>query len=109
MKSEESMEVRTQLSKRFAGITVLVLVLTMGLASVAGAQESSKRTYGGDPPQSFVGSGGGGDTGGGTADVADPGTLPFTGLDLGLAAGGALLLIGAGAAMAAATRRPSTE
>ena len=110
MKSEESMKVRTQLSKRFAGITVLILVMTMGLASVAGAQESSKRTYSGDPPQSFVGAGGGGgDTGGGTADVADPGTLPFTGLDLGLAAGGALLLIGAGAAMAAATRRPNTE
>lgn len=100
------MHSRAHKNKRLAGITALVLVFALSFASIAAAQDSSAKTYRGQQP--FVASAGGGDdTGGGSADVADPGSLPFTGLDLGLAAGGAIVLIGAGAAIAAATsRRP---
>lgn len=98
------MNSRAQLRKRLAGISALVLVFALAISPVATAQESSKRTYGGQQPFVAGGSGSGGDSGG-SADVASPGSLPFTGLDLGLAAGGAILLIGAGAALASATRR----
>lgn len=103
------MNALSDFTRRFAGIVALALVLALGFSSVATAQESSRETYSGQQP--FVaGAGGGGGGGGGSADTADPGSLPFTGLDLGLAAGGALLLIGAGAALAAGTgRRPSTR
>lgn len=101
------MNALSDFTRRFAGVMALVLVLALGFSSVATAQESSRETYNGQQP--FV-AGAGGSGGGGSADTADPGSLPFTGLDLGLAAGGALLLIGAGAALAAGTgRRTSTR
>lgn len=104
------MNTRAHITKRLAGITALVLVFTLAIASAAMAQGSAERTYGGDNTQSFVASAGGSGGSGPSADVADSGSLPFTGLDLGLAAGGALLLIGAGAAMAAAaSRKPTAE
>ena len=103
------MNSRAQLRKRLAGITALALVFALAISSVAPAQDSSRRTYSGQSPFVASGSGSGGD-GGGSADVASPGSLPFTGLDLGLAAGGAVLLIGAGAALASVARRsPETE
>lgn len=102
------MNALSDFTRRFAGIVALALVLALGFSSVATAQESSRETYSGQQP--FVAGAGGSGGGGGSADTADPGSLPFTGLDLGLAAGGAVLLIGAGAALAAGTgRRASTR
>lgn len=106
------MNVPSKPMHRLAGVALLALVLTLGLSPSAFAQESSRATYGGPSPQVFSGGGSGGAAGGpsASADAADDGSLPFTGLDLGLAAGGGILLLGAGVAMAAATsRRPHPD
>jgi hypothetical protein len=94
---------------KLAAIAVLTLLLSLASSSAALGQESAKREY--NPPQSFVASGGGsgGDDSSGSADSVGSGSLPFTGMDLGLAAGGALLLIGAGAALATVNGRRRVE
>lgn len=93
---------------KLAAVAVLTLLLSLASSSTALGQESAKREY--NPPQSFVASGGGsGDDSSGSADSVGSGSLPFTGLDLGLAAGGALLLIGAGAALATVNGRRRVE
>lgn len=96
-------------------------------ASVALAQSSSVKGYGGNggTTQSTLAAGNSGnaETGGqpaggqpvssqpasgqptAAAETAGSGALPFTGLDVGLAIGGGLLLLGAGAAITAMTPR----
>jgi hypothetical protein len=83
---------------------LVVTVATLALAASAFSQSSSVDTY----------AGGGGEFQSQVNDPVDPGdpsatadtssALPFTGLDLGLAAGGGLLLLGVGAGMARLSR-----
>ena len=104
---------------RLGRITVISMVTAVVIAamtaSVALAQNSSVKGYGGKggATQSALTSGGPGSTnaaGGPTAESTGSGALPFTGLDIGLALGGGLLLLGAGAAITALTpRRLSTD
>ena len=86
-------------------VATLALVLALALSANAFAQESSAETYGG--PSAQVLSGGGGSAGGPSADTAADGSLPFTGMDIGLALAGAVLLIGTGVAVSRLTVRKS--
>ncbi len=87
-------------------ITTIVAIGFLTFASAGMAQETSVEGYGGV----------GGTTQSGLADgdvagpstSADEGALPFTGLDLGLALGGALVLLGTGVALSRAVARGST-
>ena len=99
---------------RLGRITVIAMVTAIVVAamtaSVALAQSSSVKGYGGKggATQSALTSGGPGSTGTSGApstESAGSGSLPFTGLDVGLAVGGGLLLLGAGAAITALTPR----
>lgn len=74
---------------------------SIAFTSTAAAQESSIRTYGGDSANmaATLAQGGGGG-GGSTSDPTAAGGLPFTGMDLMLAAGGGVLLLLAGLALA---------
>lgn len=99
---------------RLGRLTVVVMAIAIVIAamtaSVALAQSSSVKGYGGKggATQSALSSGGPGSTGSGggpTAESTGSGALPFTGLDVGLAIGGGLLLLGAGAAVTALTPR----
>jgi hypothetical protein len=91
---------------RMTRFTVAVLaagVLALAFASAAVAENSSVETYagGGGNIQTQVGSG----------DPSDPsatggsGSLPFTGLDVGLALGGGLVLLAGGVLIARLTPR----
>jgi hypothetical protein len=103
--------VRSDLTKRVSMTIGLVLVAALVFSTAAVAQDSSVQTYGGggnftdqvadpgDPADPGAGA-----AAGGSAEAADPGSLPFTGLDVGLAVGGALLLIGLGALVARLAR-----
>ena len=79
-------------------------VLALAFASAAFAENSSVETYGGGGGgvQTQIASG---------ANPSDPsatpdsGSLPFTGLDLGLALGGGLVLLAGGALIARLTPR----
>jgi hypothetical protein len=80
-------------------ISIIATIVVMALAPAALAADSSVETYAGS----------GGKI---QSQINDPGTatetggaLPFTGLDIGLAAGGGLLLLGAGAVMTALAAR----
>jgi hypothetical protein len=80
-------------------ITLLaaVLALTLAFAGTAVAQTSSDAySDAGGQVQAQVQGDGDDD---GTGSTGGDGSLPFTGLDLGLVAGGGLLLLGAGIAM----------
>ena len=83
-------------------LCLVVAVAALAVAPAASGQGSSVGTYGGEGGQAQGGlaQGQGGVLGGGSGDVGGSGPLPFTGLDLGLLIGGALLLIGLGAGMA---------
>lgn len=89
----------------------VVAVLALATAPAALAQSSSVDTYGGQGGNTVaqVGdSGGSGGSGSGSGDPSATGALPFTGFDLALAAGGGLLLLGAGIALSrAAHPRPA--
>jgi hypothetical protein len=76
------------------GISVALFV-----APLASAQESSLDTYGGDGADlaAQVAQGGGG---GSATDTGAAGALPFTGMDVLLAAGGGFVLLLAGLALA---------
>jgi hypothetical protein len=97
--------VRTKTIRKLLTTGLVVTVATLALATSAFGQTSSVETYGG----------GGGEFQSGVNNAADPGdhsatadtssALPFTGLDLGLAAGGGLLLLGIGASMATLSSR----
>jgi hypothetical protein len=86
-------------------VAALSIGVLLAIAPAALAQSSSVDTYGGS----------GGKVQSQINDPVDPGdpsatadtssALPFTGLDLGLAAGGAFLLLGAGASMAMLSSR----
>ena len=89
------------MARRVSVLSLVATVFALFLAQTAFAANSSVETYGGSGGnvQSQI-------------DPAAPGTagLPFTGLDLGLAAGGAVVLLAAGAAMATvAARRTRAE
>lgn len=70
---------------------------SIAFASTAAAQESSIRTYGGDSANMAATLAQGG---GSASDPTAAGGLPFTGMDLMLAAGGGVLLLLAGLALA---------
>lgn len=96
----------THIARRLPLISIAVTIIVMAFAPAALAADSSIETY--------AGSGGNVQS---KIQASDPGTatdpggsLPFTGLDLGLAAGGGLLLLGAGAMVTAlAARTHPTE
>ena len=97
----------TRFRRGLAGLAAIA-VLALATAPAALAQSSSVDTYGGQ----------GGNTisqvsdrgSGGSGDPSATGALPFTGFDLALAAGGGLLLLGAGIALSrAAHSRPAAE
>lgn len=84
-------------TKRLAGFTALTLALALAISPVAIAQDSAVGTYEGDggPTIEVANLGGAG----ASADAVDDGSLPFTGMDVGMALGGALLLLGTGLAL----------
>lgn len=84
--------------KRLIGIVMVVLVVT--LAPAAAAQDPTVKGYGGvagevqgtlDEPT--------------TEETRTVGTLPFTGLDLALAGGAGILLVGLGFGLRQASRK----
>jgi hypothetical protein len=88
-----------------AGIAVIA-VLALALAPAALAQSSSVDTYSGQGGNKIAQVK---DPGSGSANTSASGSLPFTGFDLILAAGGGLLLLGAGVALSRAIQtRPAT-
>lgn len=85
-----------------------VLVIALALAPAAMAQSSSVGTYGGNGGQ-VAGVAGGSAPGVESNDAVSTsntaGSLPFTGMDLGLVVGGGTLLLLAGIGMARLTAR----
>jgi hypothetical protein len=88
-------------------LTAALVALALALAPAAAAQSSSLDTYGGQGGGNVAGavqSGGDpsvdGASDGASADPGASGSLPFTGLDLALAAAGGILLLGVGATLA---------
>jgi hypothetical protein len=105
---EESDNKMIHIARRLPLISIAATIIVMAFAPAALAADSSVETYGGagGKIQSQIQTGESNDPG----TATDPGgALPFTGLDLGLVAGGGVLLLGAGALMtaAAARTRPS--
>ena len=87
-------------TKRLAGFTALALALALAISPMAIAQDSAAGTYDGDGGPAFeVANVGGAGGDGASADAAGDGSLPFTGMDVGMAVGGALLLLGTGLAL----------
>lgn len=111
-------EVKSSKLRMFLGVTVLALAVA--LPATASAQSSSVDAYGGDgnavvgvsgggggsngPPSSDSGTGPNGSVSGTGANGS--GTLPFTGMDVSLLAGGGILLLLIGVGMARITARP---
>jgi hypothetical protein len=82
-----------------------VVVLALAFAPAALAQNSSQDVYGPQGNQALgVGTGGGPDEPG-TTSSSGGSSLPFTGLDVSLLAGGGLLLLLIGVGMAVAVPR----
>jgi len=81
--------------KTLVVIIALVAAMTLPTAAFAGSSENGYSNVAGVPSG---GSGPAADNAQGPAAVqaADSGSLPFTGLEIGLVAGGGLLLLGAG-------------
>jgi hypothetical protein len=87
--------------RRLSIAALVVTIAVLAFAPGAFAQNSSVDTYGGSGGNIQSGISDPGDPGDpGDPSATDAGSLPFTGLDLGLAAGGGLLLLGLGAGMA---------
>jgi hypothetical protein len=82
-----------------------VLVIALALAPAATAQSSSVGTYGGNGGQ-VAGVAGGGESANNAVNTSNTaGSLPFTGMDVGLVVGGGVLLLLAGIGMARLTAR----
>ena len=92
--------------RRWTITAVTVAALVIPGASASG-QSSSVDTYGGGGSiaAQVETQGSAGSAGSGTADPPAPGALPFSGFDAALALGGGVVLLGAGAGMAALSRR----
>lgn len=89
---------------KILGLATIVAVLAF--APSAMAQNASSSGYGGQSSDLVAVSGGTGSGGSGTGtSESSSGSLPFTGLDVGLAAGGGLLLLLIGLAMSRAVSR----
>jgi hypothetical protein len=90
-------------TSRVRSYTVLAAALAAMaiLPATALAQDASVGTYGGDGGNVLqqLESGNDSGAGGGTADSDSSGSLPFTGLDIGMALGGGLLLLASGVAL----------
>jgi hypothetical protein len=85
-----------------------VLVIALALAPAATAQSSSVGTYGGNGGQ-VAGVAGGGESGNNAVNTSNTaGSLPFTGMDVGLVVGGGVLLLLAGIGMARLTARSTS-
>ena len=100
----ESGEVLAALARR---VSLLVVVGVLAFAPSALAQGgSSEETYGGEAGnvQQAVDPGGPG----GTGEVSDPGALPFSGLDVVLMLGGAVVLVATGAGVSRLVSRRQT-
>lgn len=87
-----------------AGVALVAVIASLALAPAALAQSSSVNTYGGQ----------GGNVvskleGDPSASAKTTGSLPFTGFDIALAAGGGLLLVGAGLALSRIVRPQQTK
>lgn len=74
-----------KISKLRMILSAVSVLVFLAVPTAAMAQSSSVGGYGG--------------SGGGSASSVEPSTLPFTGLDVGLLAGGGLLLLLIGLAM----------
>lgn len=99
----------TTVTRRLSLAALVVTIAALAFAPGALAQNSSVDTYGGSSGNIQSKISDPGDPGDPSATATDPGSLPFTGLDLGLAAGGGLLLLGVGASVALLNRRTNTE
>jgi hypothetical protein len=99
--------------KRFSTAALVLTIGVLAFAPGAFAQNSSVDTYGGDGGKVQTQIASGGDPSDpsdpGASATGDPGSLPFTGFDIGLAFGGGLLLLGVGASVASLNRRTGTE
>jgi len=94
----------TRFRRGLAGLAAIA-VLALATAPAALAQSSSVETYGGEGGNTISKVN---DPGSGSGDASATGSLPFTGFDLALAAGGGLLLLGAGVALSRAVQsRPA--
>ena len=86
----------------YVGIATLVAALMAAPAAFAG---SAVETYSGAGGASAAGVA----SGASASTASDPGSLPFTGLDVGLLIGGGLVLLLIGVAMARLARRTSPQ
>lgn len=89
------------------GIALIAVIVALVLAPAALAQQSSVETYGGQGNEvanvtegADPGNGEGNPAGTASAGSGGEGTLPFTGLDIGLLAAGGALLFGVGLVLA---------
>lgn len=88
-------------------VCIGALLVVLAIAPSASAAGSSVGTYGGNG-SAVAGVASGDDPGSGTGATSSSGSLPFTGLDVGLIAGGGLVLLLMGIGMARITpARPS--
>ena len=95
-----------KIARKLPLLSLMVTVVALLFAQNAFAADASVNGYGG--------SGGKVQAQVAVTDPSQPsspgtGSLPFTGMDLGLAAGGAIVLLAAGAAMAGVARRTQAE
>lgn len=89
------------IKKKFIATIVATSVLALALAPAAIAQNSSAQVYGGQGTEAVAGATGGPEDPGATGTAStNESSLPFTGLDVGLLAGGGLLLLLIGLGMA---------
>ena len=84
----------------YIGLTTLVMGLVAAPSAIAAG--SAVETYSGNGGASLAGVTAGAS---GSSAATDPGSLPFTGLDVGLLIGGGLLLVLIGVGMARFARR----
>lgn len=98
-------------------ISLLLACALAAAPAAAVAQDAAVKGYGGSGGEvqnvvsggSADGNGSGTGSGNGTGEVDGSGSLPFTGLDIGLALGGAALLLVAGLALSrVAVRQPQS-
>jgi hypothetical protein len=98
----------SRISRRLPVISVLATLFALVFAQGAFAANASVETYGGAGGGTQAQISAGGPSSPGSPGTGSSGTtaggLPFTGLDLAILAGGGVLLIGAGAAMAVVSR-----
>jgi hypothetical protein len=91
---------------RLSVAALAVTLVALAFASVSFAQNSSVDTYGGSGGNIQSGISDPRDPGDpGASASADPGSLPFTGFDVGIALGAGLILLATGALIARVTPR----